>query len=368
MKFRFIYTLFALLFFAFLFSSSSGGIESNRAGAPGDGLCSNCHTGSGAGGSSGITLTGVPTAYVEGTTYPLVLTLTDENASGNPNARGGFQIVATNGTNGSQVGTFSEPTGTRIVGSTDRLIQSTPKNFSGSNSVTWSFDWTAPSSGGPANIQFFYTGNAADGASGANSGDNAYAGSSASIPLPVELSYFDVKPMEDEIVKLNWQTQSEENSDYFEIERSQNESEFESIGRVFSAGNSIEVIDYEFEDRLPILNQFSYYRLKQVDLDGRITFSNVKSVKVDREGTLSIFPNPIKNNQTLNITYPNNNNLEKRVHIVNSMGAVAFEANLNNQNADGSYRFDFPELPVGIYFVSIFENQNLVEVEKLLIQ
>lgn len=359
MKFRFIYNLFALLFFAFLFTSYSSGVESNRAGAPGDGLCSNCHTSSGAG---NIILTGAPTSYVSGQTYNMTLTINDAGAS-----VGGFQIVATDGINNANEGTFTPGTGQKLNGN-NRLVQSSAAPFSG-GSVSWPISWTAPSSGSaPSNIRFYYAGNAANGNGSSGTGDNGYASSTANISLPVELSYFDVKPMENEIVKLNWQTQSEENSDYFEIERSENESEFESIGRVFSAGNSTELNDYEFEDKLPILNQYSYYRLKQVDLDGKITFSNVKSVKMEREGKLNVFPNPIKNNQRLNISYPNDKNLEKRVHIVNTMGAVVFESILNNQNGDDSYNFVLPKLPVGIYFVSIFENQNLVEVEKLLIQ
>ncbi|MFK7772325.1 MAG: choice-of-anchor V domain-containing protein [Saprospiraceae bacterium] len=359
MKLRFIYTFLGLLLFAFLFMSNAGGRPGNYANAPGDtGFCDDCHSSTGAG---NIMLTGAPSSYIGGQTYNMTITLTDAAA-----AVGGFQIVATNGVNNSLVGSFTPGTG-QTLNNVNRLVQSGPKAFSG-GSVSWPVSWTAPSSSPPANVQFYFAGNAANGNGNSGSGDNAYAGVTGIIPLPVELSYFEVKPMENEIVKLNWQTQSEENSDYFEIQRSQNESEFENIGRIFSAGNSTEVNDYEFEDKLPLLNQFSYYRLKQVDLDGKITFSNVKSVKMEREGKLNVFPNPIKSNQTLNISYPNSNNLEKRVHIVNTMGGVVFQSILNNQNADDSYIFDLPKLPIGIYFVSIFENQNLVEVEKLLIQ
>lgn len=359
MKFKFIYTLFGLSLFAFLFMSNAGGRPGNYANAPGDGAyCMDCHLSVGAG---NITLTGTPSSYENGQTYNMTLTLNDAVA-----VVGGFQIVATNGTNNTLVGSFN-PGGGQTLNDVSRLVQSTPANFSG-GSVSWPISWTAPPSGAPANVQFYFAGNAANGNNMNGLGDNAYFSSSASIPLPVELSYFEVSPMKNEIVKLNWQTQSEESSDYFEIQRSQNESEFESIGRIFSAGNSTEINEYEFEDKFPILNKVSYYRLKQVDLDGKFAFSNVKSVKMERDGTLNIFPNPIKDYQVLNISYPNNNNLEKRVHIVNSMGALVFESILINKNEEDSYNFDLPKLPVGIYFVSVFENQNLVEVKKLLVQ
>ncbi len=366
MKFRFIYT-FLILFFAYFFMSLSTGRTDPYAGHPSDfGTCSSCHSGGSSSGS--ISLIGAPISYVAGVTYPLTLTIN----SGTANV-GGFQIVATDNSSNLQIGTFTTTPGeTKLLtgGGTDdgRLVQSTPKSFSG-GSVSWSCNWTAPSSGAPANVRFYFAGNAADGTGGTGD-DFGFSGISAMIPLPVELSFFEVKTMQDEIVKLNWQTQSEENSDYFEIQRSRNEdgTEFESIGRIFSAGNSILVNDYEFEDRLPILNQFSYYRLKQVDLDGKFAFSNIQSVKIKGEGVVGVFPNPIKNNQTLNISYPNQNDLEKRVHIVNSMGAIVFESVLENQSGENIAVFDLPELPVGIYFVSVFENNNLIEVKKLLVQ
>lgn len=361
MKLRFIYTIFGLLLFAFLFMSNAGGRPGNYANAPGDtGFCDDCHISAGAG---NIMLTGMPSSYVSGQTYNMTITLTDAAA-----VVGGFQIVATNGVNNSLVGTFN-PIAGQTLNNVNRLVQSTPKAFSG-GSVSWPVSWTAPSSSPPANVQFYFAGNAANGNGGNGSGDNAYAGATANIPLPVELSLFEAKPMQNEIVKLNWQTLSEQNSDFFEIQRSRNSdgTEFESIGRIFSEGNSFEQNEYEFEDRFPILNQYSYYRLKQVDFDGKFAFSTIQSVKMEGDKSFDIFPNPISDGQKINISYPNKNNLEKRVHVVNSMGAVVFESVLNNQDGENNYIFDLPKLPVGIYFVSIFENMNFVEVKKLLVQ
>ena len=368
MKFKFIY-LSLILFSGYLFSSASSGRDGTYAGHTSDlGTCSNCHSGGDPTGGS-ISLSGAPSSYEAGVTYPLTLTLISPSAN-----FGGFQIVATNSSSNLQVGTFSVTPGeTKLLtgGGADagRLVQSSAKAFS-TGSVSWSFDWIAPSSGAPVNVEFYFAGNAADGSGGTTTGDVGFNGSSALIPLPVELSFFEVKPMENEIVKLNWQTQSEENSDYFEIQRSrsEDETEFESIGRIFSSGNSTEINDYQFEDRLPILNQFSYYRLKQVDLDGKFVFSNIQSVKIKGEGIVGVFPNPSKNNQSLNISYPNQSDLEKRVHIVNSMGAIVFESTLGSQNGENNAVFDLPELPGGIYFVSVFENNNLIEVKKLLVQ
>lgn len=356
MKFRFIYTFFGLLFLSFLLMSNRAGRPGTWAGAPGDsGTCATCHTSSGTG---NIALTGAPTSYVSGQTYNMTLTITDASA-----IVGGFQIVATNGINNTQVGTFTADVG-QSVNDVSRLVQSTAKAFSG-GSVSWPISWTAPSSGAPANIQFYFTGNAANDNFGNGAGDVGYAGNTGNISLPVELSFFEAQAIEDDMVQLTWQTQSETNNDYFEIQRSHNDdgTEFESIGLIRSAEHPNQINNYQFEDRTPILNEYSYYRLKQVDYDGKFSFSNIQSVKIDQQSSFDIFPNPIRKGQSLNITYPTSSSAQRRVHIVNHTGAIVHELTIN-----GSQEIDLPELPGGIYFVSIYENQNRVEVKKLLVQ
>ena len=64
----------------------------------------------------------------------------------------------------------------------------------------------------------------------------------------------------------------------------------------------------------------------------------------------------------------NNNNLKERVHVVNSIGAIVFESRLNNQKMEDDITVDLPRLPDGIYFVSVFEDDNLVRLKKLLVQ
>ena len=110
--------------------------------------------------------------------------------------------------------------------------------------------------------------------------------------LPVELTVFEARP-QGEAVKLHWQTASEWDNDYFAIERSGPEREWEEVVRLAGHGNSHEVRRYEATDAAP-LPGLSYYRLKQVDYDGAYTLSPVKSVQVP--GNLvsrqSVFPNP----------------------------------------------------------------------------
>ena len=94
--------------------------------------------------------------------------------------------------------------------------------------------------------------------------------------LPVELLSFDAKPIE-EAVQLIWETASENNNDFFTLEKSVNGSDWSAIGTVNGAGNSQEMLSYEFTDRNP-LNGISYYRLKQTDFDGNFEYSDIRSV------------------------------------------------------------------------------------------
>ena len=111
-------------------------------------------------------------------------------------------------------------------------------------------------------------------------------------PLPVELLDFDAIYAENN-VQISWSTATEVNNDYFIIERSKNGTDFEEVQRVKGAGSSTGIIDYYELDRAP-LEGVSYYRLKQVDFNGKYTFSNVVPVNIyfDRKKGVFVYPNP----------------------------------------------------------------------------
>jgi hypothetical protein len=92
-------------------------------------------------------------------------------------------------------------------------------------------------------------------------------------PLPVELLGFQGQTIGNEN-QLTWSTATEHNNDHFDVERSADGADFEWIGTVDGAGNSQHVINYELMDPRP-LRGYNYYRLKQVDMDGTATYSNV---------------------------------------------------------------------------------------------
>lgn len=110
--------------------------------------------------------------------------------------------------------------------------------------------------------------------------------------LPIELLSFTAH-LNNNKVDIAWSTASETNNDFFTIERSRDGLNFEEVMNVDGAGNSTTIIDY-FEIDQPPLTGISYYRLKQTDFDGEMTYSHIVPVEYNPTGdpSISLFPNP----------------------------------------------------------------------------
>ena len=123
-----------------------------------------------------------------------------------------------------------------------------------------------------------------------------------SLPLPVEFLSFDAKLKGDNEVLLKWETASEINNEYFEVERSLNGLEFVPIQRI-KGSNQVSGNIYNHIDKLSTLNTEGtvFYRIKQVDFDGLYSYSTTKEVELTSNNEFKIFPNPIGRGENLNI-------------------------------------------------------------------
>lgn len=118
-----------------------------------------------------------------------------------------------------------------------------------------------------------------------------WAMSGNGMPLPVELINFEVKQVENHVV-LNWETASEQENDFFEIQKSLDGTGFFRIDEVKGVGNSNSRQTYSYTDYSLSPGQ-SYYRLKQVDFDGSISYSEIVLLQANADyWSLSIYPNP----------------------------------------------------------------------------
>ncbi|MFT5860051.1 MAG: hypothetical protein ACI865_002159, partial [Flavobacteriaceae bacterium] len=167
------------------------------------------------------------------------------------------------------------------------------------------------------------------------------------ILLTIELISFDVELI-DKKVRLDWQTASEINNDYFTIERSQNVLDWHEIDKINGAGNSSSWLNYSSLDNEPFIG-VSYYRLKQTDFDGEFSYSFIRSINIDRfeNARIEIFPNPFYNQ----ITILGSSAELKVIIIYNALGQNVTQLTEQIVKNETLLVVDLSRLNSGIYYV-----------------
>lgn len=173
-----------------------------------------------------------------------------------------------------------------------------------------------------------------------------------SFPLPVELTSFNIKNVNNQIL-LDWVTAAEQNNKGFEIQHSKDGANWSKIGFVNSRasnGNSTVILEYTFIDKAP-LNGTNYYRLQQTDFDGKYEFSAVRSIKLNQASAIKAYPNPASENITVDGL-----NGGERVYIINSVGQ-----NLHIVKATGKVcTINVKNLNAGILFIKVVDESGVV--------
>ncbi|MEQ1798033.1 MAG: BspA family leucine-rich repeat surface protein, partial [Lacibacter sp.] len=179
---------------------------------------------------------------------------------------------------------------------------------------------------------------------------DAPSGSSCSVILPVTWLYVNGQLQNGNAI-IKWATASESNTRHFEIEHSSNGISYLKVGSVAAAGNSSLTERYEFLHHSPVPGK-NYYRIKQIDLDDRFSYSSIVSVtKTTEENKIVIMPNPAQNHITLFLTKPNSNT---QVRVINQQGQVLLQQNLQPGTMQQS--ISISTLPAGIYNVLLIMN------------
>jgi len=180
--------------------------------------------------------------------------------------------------------------------------------------------------------------------------------------LPVELAYFKAVANQG-IVELNWATASEENFDYFVIERSKDAINYEPVAQVKGAGWSQTLKTYTYEDINPMAG-ISYYRLKSVDFDGYTEYFNPVSVIIESEikPTAKIINNPY-NAGMLEVYYQNGNNESAQVRVIDTNGRFIFQATISTGKQDLTLPAGIQQ---GVYLVNV-ETRNYSKSFKFMI-
>lgn len=171
-------------------------------------------------------------------------------------------------------------------------------------------------------------------------------------PVPVTLTSF-TGSYSNGVANLKWQTSQESNSDYFEVYRSYDGKSFEQAGKEKAAGNSNMTVNYQHQDHVNASNgQYVFYKLKQVDKDGKFAFSEVIKLSMgDVATSFKIFPNPAVNDFTVSFTSVKASNAVLMVR--NTSGQTVLSEKINVLKGSNSIQVSSSQLKSGMYYLTI---------------
>jgi hypothetical protein len=174
--------------------------------------------------------------------------------------------------------------------------------------------------------------------------------------LPISISSF-TAAVNNNQVTLKWKTASENNNKGFEIQRSQDGVNWTVLGFVSGNGNSSVARMYQFIDPNPV-SGVAYYRLRQVDLDGKFNYSTTASVRVLKSGFYSIIREAGNTGYHLNLDAT-----------AGKVNLLVFDNNgqrlISRSGVAGVQHVNLGNYPAGIYLLQIIKGSKTF-TEKLI--
>jgi Secretion system C-terminal sorting domain len=171
------------------------------------------------------------------------------------------------------------------------------------------------------------------------------------IALPVKLESF-TAALSGNTVQLNWEVREALNVYAYEVQFSNDGINFNSIGRRIESGSR----QYSLVHTSP-LNGINYYRLKTVDLDGRISYSDIRIVRVDKTRGVVVFPVPARNK--LHISIPGGFiNQSLSISLISAEGKILLLQNI--QKASQTESIDISKFTTGQYILRIITGNEVI--------
>lgn len=178
--------------------------------------------------------------------------------------------------------------------------------------------------------------------------------------LPVNFTSFYVSKSAEKI-QLTWSTDKEINHSHFDVERSLNGTDWQTIAVVKASQNGINTNNYSYHDKT-LSSSVVYYRLRQVDSDGRFFFSSIKTIRLgDVVSPVRIFGSDKKVVVDLNREFKS----AIMISVVGTSGQVIFKRTFINP----SYRInlEITNSTTGAYIVQVSDNKGWSEVRKVIL-
>jgi hypothetical protein len=273
------------------------------------------------------------------------------------------ELYTNGGSSGSTVSTL------RVTRTWD-IVKSTPSANAGSG-VDMVFNWTPGShTSGTLNIPKLYhyeSSNWVNKSTTGNTNYNVVAGTlnftgykgdfspfsimDDAMTLPVTWLSFTGRPLQAEI-ELNWATASEQNNSHFDVERSNDGILFTNIGVVSAGANPLFRNEYIYLDRQP-LSGTSFYRLKQVDIDGKYSYGSVIQINRTESQGFKAWMIPGSSQLRLQISQPTT--VATMLQLYDASGRLM----VNTKVVSGLNQFDLSAQQAGVYYLRVLQGSLL---------
>jgi trimeric autotransporter adhesin len=177
--------------------------------------------------------------------------------------------------------------------------------------------------------------------------------------LPIKLQYFTAQKNALG-AKLNWASATELNAKNYEVEKSTDGIHWKTMVTINANGNSSALNEYYTFDNFPVIG-VNYYRLKQVDVNGKFEYSVVRTVVFTAETAIMVFPNPASG--TINLYVKNKTDKTYAVSLMDISGRVVYKS----ISKEYKLAINAKNLVKGIYFVKVIAEGNVYS-EKVIVE
>ena len=169
--------------------------------------------------------------------------------------------------------------------------------------------------------------------------------------LPVSLMNFSASMISSNKAKIVWNTSMEINNSHFLVERSNDGKSFSPVAKVFGNGTTALSHNYTILDDIANAENVIYYRLHQVDVDGKSNFSNIIAIKIAKDNAIAnVSPNPFTSYINIRMVWSRSEIITAR--ILNIQGKEMMNTKLQAIKGQNQVRMeDLTKLPAGSYFI-----------------
>ncbi len=181
----------------------------------------------------------------------------------------------------------------------------------------------------------------------------------STITTPLKLNNFTVNESGNGANKINWSTSSENGTEKFIVERSINSKEFIELATIKAQGTDGTDKTYSYLDKITGLSKM-YYRLKTIDISGKVSYSEIISIYKQPNIGISIYPNPVSDIFKINLSAQQ---LPALVKIYNAQGKPIFTKRISEETLTVNEK-----LQSGIYVVKVLSDDNKFSTEKFIVK